>query len=61
MDGATFADDYAIGVAAVIRDWKGKFIAAAMRKFPSEAEALRVEVLVMKEGLLLAQNLGIRA
>ena len=61
MDGATFTEDDAIGTCAVIRDWKGKFIAAATGKCPGGAEALRAEVLVMKEGLILAKNLGIRA
>ena len=61
VDGATFADENAVGIGAVIEDWKGRFIAAFVKKIMGEAEALRAEVLAIREGLLLAQNLGIRA
>ena len=36
-------------------------MAAAVRKFSGEVEALRAKVMAIREGLLLAQNLGIRA
>ena len=54
VDGATFADENAVGFGAVIRDWKGRFVAASMKKSLGEAEALRAEVLATREGLLLA-------
>ena len=61
MDRATFANENTIGIGAVIKDWKGKLITAVVRKFFGKDEALRAEVRAMREGLLLAQNLGIRA
>ena len=61
VDGATFADEHAMGIGALIKEWKGKFTVAIVKKFLGEAEALKAGVLAVKEGLLLAQNLGIRA
>ena len=60
VDGATFVDENAVGFGAVIRDWKGRFVAASVKKSLGEAKALRAKVLVAREDLLLAQNLGIR-
>ena len=54
VDGATFADENAVGIGTVIRDWKGRFVAASLRKILGEAEAFRAEVLAVREGLLLA-------
>ena len=60
VDGATFANESAVGFGAVIRDWKGRFVAASVKKSLGEAKALRAKVLAAREDLLLAQNLGIR-
>ena len=61
VDGATFEDENTTRTGAIIRDWRRKFIAASVRKFEGEAEAMRVEIRAVKEGLGLAFNLGIRA
>ena len=60
VDGATFANGNAVGFGAIIRDWKGRFVAALVKRSLGEAKALRAEVLAVRESLLLAQNLGIR-
>lgn len=39
------------GVGAVIRDWKGNFIAAGARKREGIGTALQVELLAVLEGL----------
>ena len=41
VDGATFANEFMIGIGAVVRDRKGKFIAATMKKFLGVAKVLR--------------------
>ena len=61
VDEATFADEVVTRIEAVIKDWKGKLIMAIVKKFIGEAYALRTEILAVKEGLLLAQNLGVTA
>lgn len=61
VDEATFADEVVTRIEAVIKDWNGKLIVAIVKKFIGEAYALRTEILAVKEGLLLAQNLGVTA
>ena len=61
VDGATFDDENAIGTGAIIRDWRGKFIVASVKKFEGEVEPMTAEIRAVKEGLGLAFNLGIRA
>lgn len=47
------------GVGAVIRDWKGNFIAAGARKREGIGTALQVELLAVLEGLWLVASLGL--
>ena len=60
-DGATFEEDNAYGVGVVIRDWRGRFVARKCKRFTRVVEAHRAESTAVKEGLQLANDLGIRA
>ena len=51
----------AYGVWAIIRDKRGQFVAAEMKKFNGSVEALRIETMAAKEGLWLTWVLGIPA
>ena len=44
VDGASFDDENAIETRTIIRDWRGKFITASMKKFEGEAEPMRAEI-----------------
>jgi ribonuclease HI len=56
---ASFHEDTKDGAAgAILRDYKGDFIAASMKYIPHVASASMAEAMAMKEGLCLAQRMG---
>ena len=59
--GATFEEDNAYGVGIMICDWRGRFVTGKCKKFIGAVEAHSAETMVVKEGLQLASDLGIRA
>jgi ribonuclease HI len=58
VDGSFYQDESAGATGAVIRDYKGKFIAALTTFVPNLASAAASEALAMREGLCLANRLG---
>ena len=51
----------AYGTGAIIRDCRGRFVAMTIKKFRGLTNALRLELMAVKEGLRFALDLGIRA
>ena len=58
-DAAIFEEENAIRVGVIIGDEKGDIIAAGAQKIGGDTEVLRVEILVAREGLLAAKELGL--
>jgi ribonuclease HI len=58
VDGSFHQDEGAGAIGAVIRDHKGKFIAASMTFIPNLASTDAAEALALREGLCLANRLG---
>ena len=59
IDAAIFVEDRAFAIEIVIRDWAGRVVAAAARRFHGDMDAHRAEVVVAKEGLRLAWEVGL--
>lgn len=58
VDASFHADEGAGATAAVIRDFSGKFLAGRCYFYPHAANVVSMEAMAMKEGLILANNLG---
>jgi ribonuclease HI len=58
VDDAFFEDQRAGAIAAVIRDHKGRFIAASYAYIPHVETVALAEAMAMRDGLALAQNIG---
>jgi ribonuclease HI len=58
VDGSFNSDSCAGSVGAVVRDSRGKFIAASTVYLPNIASASATEAMAMREGLALANRLG---
>jgi ribonuclease HI len=58
VDGSFSADSLLGSVGAVLRDSNGKFIAGVAIYFPHMASAKLAEARAMKEGLILANQMG---
>jgi ribonuclease HI len=56
---ASFHEDSSAGATgAVIRDYKGRFVAACSKKLPNVVSVTMAEAMAMKYGLELASRLG---
>ena len=60
-DITVFGEDNAIGVRVIIKDERGNVIMARARKIGGKTNVLRAEILVTREGLLVAKDLGLKA
>jgi hypothetical protein len=58
VDGSFYQNESVGATGAVIRDYKGKFIAALTTFVPNLASVAEAEALAMREGLCLANCLG---
>jgi ribonuclease HI len=58
VDASFFSDSREGATSAILRDYKGRFIAAYTTYLPHIASATMAEAMVMKEGLALALRLG---
>lgn len=58
VDASFHIDSYAGAVGAVLRDYKGNFIAASTIFLPYVASSEMAEALAMREGLSLASRMG---
>jgi ribonuclease HI len=58
VDASFFEDERAGGTGAVLRDYKGNFIAASCKYLPYVASSSMAEAMAMKEGLGLANSMG---
>lgn len=60
MDGATFAKRNAAMVRVIIRDDKGRVIAALSKKIPAPLGAVETEAKAFESGLQFAKDIGIQ-
>jgi ribonuclease HI len=58
VDASFYRDSNAGTVGMVLRDFEGKFIAARMKCLPHVGSASMAEAIAMKEGLILANEIG---
>jgi ribonuclease HI len=58
VDASFHEDSRAGATGAVIRDYKGRFLAACSKKLPNVASMTMAEAMAMKDGLELASRLG---
>jgi ribonuclease HI len=58
VDASYHSDDGMGATAAVLRDEKGVFIAAQCRFYHHAADAMTMEALAMRDGLILANSMG---
>ena len=60
MDGALFPTKKLVGIGEVIRDLRGKLLAALCRKIRAPLGVLEVEAKAYVAGVLLARHLGLQ-
>jgi hypothetical protein len=58
VDGSFHSDSHARSIGAVVRDYKGEFIAASTVFLPHVLSPTVVEAMAMREGLSLANHMG---